>query len=205
MVEMLGVLAIIGVLSIGAFAGYQKAMMKYKLNKLSVAANQLINNALQVKDKLAYNKNTSTQYNELFQKLGLLPDGIDYNPKTKLLYERNFNNTINIYYNNVSGTSSAGDHFQNNFGGIQFKFDASANGAAVCRHIVTAAKENSANLWLVETYKYYNDTTSSTVHGIIYGDQYCQASCLRDLTLARIDALCNICDEKDCGLFVLYK
>ncbi len=35
MVEMLGVLAIIGVLSVGAIAGYQKAMSKYKLNKAS--------------------------------------------------------------------------------------------------------------------------------------------------------------------------
>ena len=33
MVEMLGVLAIIGVLSVGAIDGYSKAMMKYKLNK----------------------------------------------------------------------------------------------------------------------------------------------------------------------------
>jgi len=33
MVEMLGVLAIIGVLSVGAIAGYQKAMFKYKMNK----------------------------------------------------------------------------------------------------------------------------------------------------------------------------
>ena len=33
MVEMLGVLAIIGVLSVGAIAGYSKAMFKYKLNK----------------------------------------------------------------------------------------------------------------------------------------------------------------------------
>ena len=32
MVEMLGVLAIIGVLSVGAISGYSKAMMKYKLN-----------------------------------------------------------------------------------------------------------------------------------------------------------------------------
>ncbi len=33
MVEMLGVLAIIGVLSVGAMSGYAKAMEKYKLNK----------------------------------------------------------------------------------------------------------------------------------------------------------------------------
>ncbi len=33
MVEMLEVLAIIGVLSVGAMSGYAKAMLKYKLNK----------------------------------------------------------------------------------------------------------------------------------------------------------------------------
>lgn len=33
MIEMLGVLAIIGVLSVGGLAGYSKAMMKYRTNK----------------------------------------------------------------------------------------------------------------------------------------------------------------------------
>ena len=33
MIEMLGVLAIIGVLSVGGIAGYSKAMMKFKVNK----------------------------------------------------------------------------------------------------------------------------------------------------------------------------
>ena len=33
MVEMLGVLAIIGVLSVGGISGYSKAMAKYKLTK----------------------------------------------------------------------------------------------------------------------------------------------------------------------------
>ena len=52
MVEMLGVLAIIGVLSVGAIAGYSKAMMKYKLNQHAVAVNMLINNVLSIKDRL---------------------------------------------------------------------------------------------------------------------------------------------------------
>lgn len=34
MIEMLGVLAIIGVLSVGGIAGYSKAMYKYKLTKV---------------------------------------------------------------------------------------------------------------------------------------------------------------------------
>ena len=43
MVEMLGVLAIIGVLSVGAIAGYSKAMMKYKLNKQAEQLNTIVN------------------------------------------------------------------------------------------------------------------------------------------------------------------
>ena len=34
MIEMLGVLAIIGVLTVGGIAGYSKAMEKYKMNKI---------------------------------------------------------------------------------------------------------------------------------------------------------------------------
>ncbi|MBR1841090.1 MAG: hypothetical protein IJ778_03060 [Alphaproteobacteria bacterium] len=42
MVEMLGVLAIMGVLSIGGIAGYSKAMMKYKINKTSDQIVQIV-------------------------------------------------------------------------------------------------------------------------------------------------------------------
>lgn len=42
MVEMLGVLAIIGVLSIGGIAGYSKAMMQYKINKTSDQIIQIV-------------------------------------------------------------------------------------------------------------------------------------------------------------------
>lgn len=42
MVEMLGVLAIMGVLSIGGIAGYSKAMMQYKINKTSDQIVQIV-------------------------------------------------------------------------------------------------------------------------------------------------------------------
>ena len=42
MVEMLGVLAIVGVLSIGGIAGYSKAMAKYKINKTLDQVSMLI-------------------------------------------------------------------------------------------------------------------------------------------------------------------
>ena len=44
MVEMLGVLAIIGVLSVGGIAGYSKAMNKYKINKTNDQVSMLVAN-----------------------------------------------------------------------------------------------------------------------------------------------------------------
>ena len=44
MVEMLGVLAIVGVLSIGGIAGYSKAMAKYKINKTLDQVSLIITN-----------------------------------------------------------------------------------------------------------------------------------------------------------------
>ena len=205
MVEMLGVLAIVGVLSVGAIAGYSKAMMKYKLNKHAEAVNMLINNVLQIKDKLerpAKNNDVNfIHYNELFYKMNLLPDGIVYNSATHYLKDKYFNGRISLYYLIQS-------NFQN-FGGIQFMFSPSAQGAEICRNIALAAKENAANLWLVETYKYLNDTSSAggTYIGHLYGDAYCSASkeCLRDLDLNKVSNLCNACNERACLLYVLWK
>ena len=52
MVEMLGVLAIIGVLSAGALAGYSKAMMQHRLNKNTDEISYLLATAIYNSDKL---------------------------------------------------------------------------------------------------------------------------------------------------------
>ena len=52
MIEMLGVLAIIGVLSVGGIAGYSKAMEKFKINKMIDEYSYLINGLLEYKDNL---------------------------------------------------------------------------------------------------------------------------------------------------------
>ena len=54
MIEMLGVLAIIGVLSVGGIAGYSKAMEKYKINKTISAVAQI---ALNIKNLYAEQTN----------------------------------------------------------------------------------------------------------------------------------------------------
>ena len=46
MIEMLGVLAIVGVLSVGGIAGYSKAMTKFKTNKLREQLNTISTNLM---------------------------------------------------------------------------------------------------------------------------------------------------------------
>ena len=207
MVEMLGVLAIIGVLSVGAIAGYSKAMMKYKLNQHAQAVNLLINNALQIKDKLQYIPNGGTKYGTLFYKMNLLPDGIKYISNDNL-EDIWFKGKIVIYYANGKYISD-GIEVQNNFGGIQFNFAPSSQGAEICRNIALAAKENAANLWLVEVGRKDSlDETGEYYVGHLFGDAFCsgkQGKCLRDLDLDRIDKLCSPCIVGTCNIYTLWK
>ena len=91
MVEMLGVLAIIGVLSVGAIAGYSKAMSKYKLNKHMESFNILLNEAIKLLPELqrTYGKNTNDSYSlgSFFHKANLLPDGMTYNQQDASVYD----------------------------------------------------------------------------------------------------------------------
>ncbi|MDY4885275.1 MAG: type II secretion system protein, partial [Alphaproteobacteria bacterium] len=72
MVEMLGVLAIIGVLSVGAIAGYSKAMSKYKLNKQAEQISWLLNAMYRYKDLLGQNQPWKS-FVPYLKKLGEIP------------------------------------------------------------------------------------------------------------------------------------
>ncbi len=199
MVEMLGVLAIIGVLSVGAIAGYSKAMMKYKLNQHAQAVNMLINNVLQLKGQLQYKPNTATFYGTLLHKLNLLPDGIIYNDDRNLT-DMWFKGIIQIYYSNDVYTNSAGQQIQNDLGAISFIFDSNSNaGAEICRNIAFAAKENAANIWTLQRYDLRGNE--------YYGDANCTKNdvCLRDLNLNLVDKLCNNCTDEECNLRIIWK
>ncbi len=194
MVEMLGVLAIIGVLSVGAIAGYSKAMFKYKLNKHAEAVNMLINNSLMLKDKVI----SGTNMPNILEKTNSLPDGI-YRSGSLYLYDRYFNVPMYIYWNTTP--------YDGTYGGIQFKFSSSTEGREICRNIVIAAKENAANLWQVEVGKKDSlDETGEYYVGHLYGDAFCsKRNCLRDLDLDKIDKLCSPCVVGTCNIYTLWR
>ena len=201
MVEMLGVLAIVGVLSVGAIAGYGKAMEKYRLNQYSQAISMLINNVLQIKGQLQHKPDTSTYFNTLLYKLNLVPDGIIYNENSVYLHDRWFNNNIFVVYNNGKYTGTDGKTHQNNMGFIHFEFSrASQQGSEVCHTTINATKENAGNIEYLQLLQIsYSDNTSE------YSDRIL-AKELQHITLNRIDQLCNQCTNYEtCVLLVAWK
>ena len=75
MIEMLGVLAIVGVLSVGGIAGYSKAMEKFKINKTIDQMSQIITNI-----RTLYAQQTTYDgllpFSNDIQKLGVIPDSL---------------------------------------------------------------------------------------------------------------------------------
>ena len=69
MVEMLGVLAIIGVLSVGAISGYSKAMFKYKLNKQTTQIGYILDYLIANQDAL---KGADFHLKNILNKLGIV-------------------------------------------------------------------------------------------------------------------------------------
>ena len=71
MIEMLGVLAIIGVLSVGGIAGYSKAMNKFKTNKVADNVSMLVAN---IKTMYAQQKTYGNLSTSSANEMGLIPD-----------------------------------------------------------------------------------------------------------------------------------
>ena len=185
MVEMLGVLAIIGVLSVGAIAGYSKAMMKYKLNKQSEQLSTILNNFMMYVhdfkfDDLTYMTDILTKLNAI--PLEMIKDGKDQN----FVYDALNNQYV------LSCHISQGTYFCSVYIGM----DTSNYSVESCRNIVTTVKENAADLWQILMYKNMgNDIVNRT-----YGDKYCNGSnvpCIRYMKLADIENFCRSCTVED--------
>lgn len=73
MIEMLGVLAIVGILSVGGLVGYSMAMERHKINETVYQMNQLI---LDIADLYADQDSYSDLDNDIIIESKLLPDSM---------------------------------------------------------------------------------------------------------------------------------
>ncbi len=193
MVEMLGVLAIIGVLSVGAISGYSKAMMKYKLNKQTEQINQIMMTMVEYKSVFA-----NAGYNEslipLFVKLNALP--------TEMIHS---NSNSNTYIYDIFGLRidimrmPDPDYMYLVFHMTNF---ADAN-HTVCRNILESFKGYAAELAAIGV----NSTTSEDMnqqewwYGDSSPDNYKK---IHQLDISTMNSLCEKCDNYTCVIAAVF-
>ena len=186
MVEMLGVLAIIGVLSVGAISGYSKAMMKYKLNKQTEQFTQLYYAVLQIDI-------TNENMLPYLEKLNLIPREMISN--NNYIYDV-FNLQVvlsadNEHKNIVITMSNVKD--QNN---------------TLCLNILNSTIPWAAELSHVGVDSKQSASDEQHTQDWFFGDNetYCYSNqrCIRTLTLAQMQNLCQICYEDYCNLYIAF-
>lgn len=184
MVEMLGVLAIIGVLSVGAMNGYSKAIFKYKLNKQAEQMNTVINAVARYVHGFStdFRNQNLTSY---FIKLGEIPVEMVRENNTDYIYDIFGNKWYVFYlYNNNSDTMNLATD-------DSFLTKNSTQDLEICRNLIVTAKENSANIYSVSTLSGYQ--TEEEQKGVLYGDNACSSGrvCLKNMTLEQIYDICT--------------
>ena len=205
MVEMLGVLAIIGVLSVGAIAGYSKAMFKYKLNKQAEGFNSLLNSAIQLQPDLDRTVKAGGRFNaEFFYKLGLVPDSMTY--KNGVIYDV-FNNYVEITYYSATQPDTGVTYTEYI---MQYNLEhsgtsATARGVEICRNIVSTTKANAADLKFLQMRAGKNEGGYDVPYGRVMGDKECRqgTKCLRNMSVKDMDDFCSSCtSETNCSLMI---
>jgi type II secretory pathway pseudopilin PulG len=117
MIEMLGVLAIIGVLSVGGIAGYSKAMTKFKINKTIEQISQISAN---VRTLYASQDSYEGLNDTVVQKAKLAPDDIfiDGGSGSDMINPFGGSIDIGILRANFNNTDMDVNYFQIHYDGI---------------------------------------------------------------------------------------
>lgn len=182
MVEMLGVLAIIGVLSVGAIAGYSKAMMKYKLNKQAEQLNQLVNAVSQYHNQI--HSETTISLVPIFKTLNLIPVEM-IKDDSNIIYDI-FGNDLILRSNHY--TDAYGSFYSTT---IRYGINVTnQNNIEICRNIINTIKENSQSIYYLETVADWG--TENKKHKTLFGDAYCSENkCLNSVSVVDIDNICR--------------
>lgn len=196
MIEMLGVLAIIGALSIGGIAGYSKAMYKHKLNKQAEQLNYIFAGILENQDKLKNYTGETYSVITTFKALDIIPSDMKI---VNNRYSRDsLNNAWSWQYFNSGGSS----YFYVMINNIRDKaFDQ-------CKNFFDIAKAYSSIMWHVQIGRLGTHITGQMFS--VYGDNNCRSSldCLSNISVARIAEICKVCDnianENSCGFRFLF-
>ena len=194
MIEMLGVLAIIGVLSVGGIAGYSKAMEKWKINKAMGEYSDIIRGLLEYRENILKN-NSDRQIGlvDIMQATGLVSE--TWSRISTMGFKDPYGNDVYFY---SKGTDE----------GKLISMDIYLGGETKNSDNVRVSANFSTNL-CVELFKniahpLHSELISAAVSNWtgsrqmkFWGDKFCseEVKCLQPTTLADFKNACDICDK----------
>lgn len=187
MVEMLGVLAIVGVLSVGAIAGYSKAMFKYKLNKQTEQMNQLFNGITQYYRQLSNTENLLP----VLKKLNIVPVEMLTDSSTYIrdIFSNEIFSKVQPCNNNIGDTCTVLYYFLH---------PENHQDISVCRNIINTVKENSSDLYAAELLGNWGQEGETQY--TFSGDAYCGKfgrKCLKEISIYDMEDMCNSAKGKN--------
>ena len=176
MIEMLGVLAIVGVLSVGGIAGYSKAMKQIRYNKALTQWNQIFAGIERYGKKLHVSNANQTHVNlkSTLTKTKDIPEEMIHAEDTTYIYDA-FNHLIHVY----------------DYGAVTLEFRIFSNGGDmydVCRLSLEVGKQYYTTISYIGL---YSDGSMQRIFA--YGRSMCTAgrTCLRNLSSTDIIDICS--------------
>ena len=205
MIEMLGVLAIVGVLSVGGIAGYSKAMEKFKINKLINEYNMLIAGLVEHKSEFPLvgdDPNGHYPLSDMIKALNLVPETWKYINSEYL--EDSFGNYIKPRSGVVTDMPQIVLDF--NLGGLALDADGNQISSSFSEKMCFEMFNNVVyplHSVLVRAYLF----RSGISNGMYYGSHYCGGGnkCISELSLTDMKEMCSSCDGKRrCNLTIAF-
>jgi type II secretory pathway pseudopilin PulG len=201
MVEMIGVLSIVGLLSVGALSGYSKAMTTWKYIKAASELSLFLNELWPYRDELyaSISYNTSVKKNEyhfaeLVPKMGIMPP--DWTQSGIYLYDR-LGGRIKPFArddsNNASGNRLSFDYTYKYSNETDIRQDYCLN---ILDKIILPYQDIIQNV---------HTNVGGSKNDYYYGQTTCKeqakSACIKDMTRAQKMTFCNRCkSNKECTI-----
>ena len=207
MIEMLGVLAIIAVLTAGGVVGFNKAMSAYHWNMALGQWDTLINVLVKYKSQLHINDPKQLEIDTLsllpiLDATGELPDN--------MTVENCETSKLNCYVVDAMGNRIR--VYNHNTGYIGIGYLISQNNVEACRLFMTMANSYHNTVDVIQFYtndRIDDPNTQKNIH--FYGDRYCSKSnksqCLKNMSFSQINEICKdnkVCKDKKTCHFLMY-
>ncbi len=205
MIEMLGVLAIIGVLSVGGIAGYSKAMSMWRINKSIDEYSYFITGLLEYKDNLMKNADTSNANNnqvpiiEFAEAANLMPT--TWKQISNIYVMDTFGHIIKPYVNPANKRLA-----------IDIYMTASSTSSSTtetvqfCTYLFTNIAQPLSNILSSVTTQ---SSSGNSYTSYLKGNKHCNSgeNCLQNATLSDLQSACLKCvqtSDSQCGFIMAF-